>query len=120
MSDESREKTSIGLEANVAGFLCYLFGVISGVIILLLEKENKFVKFHALQSVLIFAVLFILNFILGFIPIIGWIGNLILIPVSLILWILMMVKAYKGEWYALPIIGEVAAKQAEAEEQVAK
>lgn len=115
MSDESKEKTSTGLDPNVAGFLSYLFGAISGVIFLLVEKENKFVKFHAMQSILVFVFLFILNFVLGFIPVLGWIGNLILVPVSLILWIFLMIKAYKGEWYHLPIVGEIAAKQAEVQ-----
>lgn|SRR5699024_1358722 len=50
----SETKTAIGLEENIAGLLCYLFTFVSGIIFLLIEKENKFVRFHAMQSLIFF------------------------------------------------------------------
>lgn len=104
-------KTSSGLQPNVAALLSYLAGFITGIIFYLIEKENKFVRFHAMQSILTFGGLFILQMILAFIPVIGW----ILIPVisiaSLILWIVLMIKAYQGEEFKLPIIADIAEKQ---------
>ncbi len=62
-------KTSLGLEENIEGVLCYLLGFITGIAFYLLEKENKFVRFHAMQSIIVFGALFILQraFILLFI-----------------------------------------------------
>lgn len=105
------QKSSTGLEANLAALLSYLFGIITGVIFFALEKDSKFVKFHAMQSILISAALFLLNIVLGFIPVIGWIVGVIIAPLSFILWIFLMVQAYKGKWYKLPILGDTAEKQ---------
>lgn len=104
-------ETSTGLDQNIAGLLCYLVGFVTGLIFYLLEKENKFVRFHAMQSIILSLVLFILSIVLGFIPVIGWIGTLLLGPISLVLWIVMMFKAYKGEWFKLPVIGDMAEQQ---------
>jgi uncharacterized membrane protein len=101
-------KTSSGLEPNVAGLLCYLVGWITGLIFFLIEKENEFVRFHALQSILLSVALIIVEIILWIIPIIGW----VLVPILgigiFILWIFMMVKAYQGKKIKLPIIGKIA------------
>ena len=104
-------KTSVGMQANMAGMLCYLFGWVSGLIFFLIEKENKFVKFHALQSITVFAVLSLLMIILPFIPILGWIVMLIVPILSFVLWVVLMVKAYQGECFKVPIAGEFAEKK---------
>ena len=112
---ESKEKSSSGLDQNVAGLLCYLFGFVSGLIFLLIEKENKFVRFHAIQSIgfnILVIVVWIINIILAFIPVLGWILIILLWIGMFILWILLMFKAYKGEKFKLPIIGNFAEKQA--------
>jgi uncharacterized membrane protein len=104
---EGKEQSSTGLEENVAGFFCYLLGFITGIIFLAVEKKSSFVKFHAMQSTITFLSLFIISLILGFIPIIG----LLVYPIwilSLILWLLLMVKALQGERYSLPIVGKMA------------
>ena len=51
------DKTSTGLAENVAGLLCYVLGWISGLIFILIEPENKFVRFHAIQSIFVFSIL---------------------------------------------------------------
>ncbi len=105
-------KTSSGLQPNVAALLSYLAGFITGIIFFLIEKENKFVRFHAMQSILTFGGLFILQMILAFIPVIGWILIPLISIASLILWIILMIKAYQGEEFKLPIIADIAEKQA--------
>jgi len=114
------EKTSLGLDENIEGLLCYALGWITGIVFLVLEKDNKFVRFHAMQSIATFLPLSILAWIIGSIFMwmpffIGWaiggiISTLIWILV-LILWLILMFKAYQGEMYKLPIVGDFAEKQ---------
>jgi len=101
---EEKEKSSTGLDENIAGFFCYLLGFITGIVFLVVEKKSNFVKFHAKQSTITFLILFVISLILGWIPIIGF---LVLI-LSLILWLFLMIKALKGERYMLPIVGKMA------------
>lgn len=101
--NEPTKKTSTGLQENVEGLLCYLGGWITGLIFFLIEKESKFVRFHAVQSIAVSVVLFVL----GFIPVV----NIFIWILSVILWILLMVKAYQGKMFKLPIIGNFAEKQ---------
>ncbi|HHY20514.1 MAG TPA: hypothetical protein GX525_01235 [Bacilli bacterium] len=108
---KSNKKTSSGLDENIAGLLCYLAWFITGIIFIFLEKENRFVRFHAIQSIITSVVLFVINIVLTSIPVIGWMIGLITAPVILVLWLLMMWKAYQGEWFKLPIVGNIAEKQ---------
>ena len=103
-------KSSTGMEENVAGLLCYLVGWLTGLIFFLIEKESKFVKFHAMQSIITFGALFIIIWIFTFIPIIGWAIASILCILEVVLWIVLMVKAYRGEKFKLPIAGDLAEK----------
>ena len=95
------------MDENVAGFLCYLLGFITGIVFLVVEKKSRFVKFHAMQSTITFLSLFIITIIIGWIPIIGLLVYLIWI-LSLILWLILMIKALRGERYSLPIVGKMA------------
>lgn len=104
------EKTSLNLNENVEGLLCYIVGWITGIIFLVLEKENKFVRFHALQSILTFLPLSILAWLLGWIPFVGWILGVLVWILTVILWLTLMLKAYGGEKYKLPIVGDIAEK----------
>jgi len=110
MSEQSN-KTSTGIQENVEGLLCYLGGWITGIIFFIIEKENKIVRFHAVQSIAISVVLMVVYFILGLIPIIGWIIMPFVGIASFILWIILMLKAYQGKMYKLPVIGDFAEKQ---------
>jgi len=103
-------KSSLGLDANVVACLSYVFGFITGILFYVLEKENKFVKFHAMQSIVVFGAFFVLNIILPFIPIIGWILLPIVWVASFVLWIILMIKAYQGERFKLPVAGDMAEK----------
>jgi uncharacterized membrane protein len=104
-------KSSTGLDQNVAGLLCYVVGFITGIIFLVLEKDNKFVKFHAMQSIFVFGGLVVVNLVLSVIPIIGWLVGLLLNLLIFVLWIVLMVQAYQGKQYKLPFIGDLAEKQ---------
>ena len=102
-----------GLSENSAAALSYLT-FIPAIIFLVLEPYNKskFVRFHAVQCIAFTVVAFAIHIVLMFIPIIGWLISLVLSLVFLVLWILCIMKASKGEWYKLPIIGDFALKQA--------
>ncbi|MFC2016709.1 DUF4870 domain-containing protein [Chloroflexota bacterium] len=105
------EKTSTGLSENVAGLLCYVLGWISGIVFILIEPENKFIRFHAIQSIVVFAVLNVAGFILGWIPVIGGFFTWIISALGFILWIVLMFKAYQGTKYKLPWAGDFAEKR---------
>ena len=104
-------KSSTGMQANFAALLSYVFGLVTGLVFFLVEKESKFVKFHAMQSICFSLALFVLSFVLVFIPIIGWIALPLVQLGGLILWIVFMIQAYQGKWFRAPVIGDFAAKQ---------
>ncbi len=96
---------------NILGAVAYLLGFITGVVLLLVEKKSKYVRFHAMQSTILFGGLFIVNLGLGFIPLLGWLVNVVLSLAGFVLWILLMWKAFNGETYKVPYVGELAEKQ---------
>jgi uncharacterized membrane protein len=100
--------TTTSLAPNVAGMLCYLGVWITGIIFLVLEQKNKWVRFHAAQSLIVFGSLFLISGIIGWIPFIGHVFSTIIGIVGFILWIVLMVKAYHGEYYKLPVAGDIA------------
>jgi len=101
------ERTGMGMKARTAGVLCYLFGWVTGLIFFLLEKQSRFVRFHAMQSILFFGILSILQGVFSRIPFYGAIGGALGL-VMFIGWIFMMVKAGRGEYYKLPLFGDLA------------
>jgi len=102
-------KTTVGMDANLAAALSYVFGWVSGLILFLIEKENKFVRFHAMQSIL-FSVAWIAVMVVLAITIVG----AFLIPVAglifFVLWIILIIKSFSGETFKLPVIGDMAEK----------
>ena len=123
---EAGGKTSMGMEPNVAGLLCYLFGWISGLIFFIMEKENKFVRFHAIQSIVVTGAISIVFIILriimsitfnpfafgfglwGVISIIWWLVWVL----AVVLMIVLMIQAYQGKKFKLPWAGDFAEKHA--------
>jgi uncharacterized membrane protein len=111
-----------GLTDNVAGMLAYIT-IIPAIIFLVMEPYNKkpFVRFHAFQCLFLAVASFVLGIalmIIGMIPVIGWVVTLVLTP---IIWILVLIvvivcllKAYQGQMWKLPVIGDMAEKQANA------
>ena len=119
MSQEFAKSSATGLAENVAGALAYVLGPITGVAFLVLEKESRFVRFHAMQSVLVGAVLIVLNFALNIldaillaIPFLGWLVSmgigLVVGLASLVLWLALMWAAFRGQEWELPWIGQQA------------
>jgi uncharacterized membrane protein len=107
-----------GLAENVAGLLCYVLGWITGLIFLLIDKR-PFVKFHAAQALVTFGALHIIQILfifLNFGSLLGgwstWILSTFIWGVlgllGFVLWILCMVKAYQGQRFKLPIVGDIA------------
>ena len=104
-------KTSMNIEETTAGVLCYVLGWITGIVFLILEKENSFVRFHAWQSILTFLPLSILAWALGWIPLFGWVLAALVWILIVILWLVLMFKAYQGERYKIPFAGDIADKE---------
>lgn len=113
--------SSTGLESNVAGALSYVLGFITGIVFLVLEKNDRFVRFHAAQSIVVSVVLVglslalsILSAVLGFIPFLGWVLALLLSVglglLSFVLWVMLMYKAFTGQEWEVPIAGQFARK----------
>ena len=99
------EKSSLGIDANLAAMLTYVFGFVTGILFLVLEKDNKFVRFHAMQSIFVFVTLAVFKFVLGFIPLLGMLIDMFILgPLTLIVWLLLMVKAYQGERFKVIVV----------------
>ncbi len=111
------EKSSTGLDENVAGLLCYVLGWVSGLVFFLLETENKFVRFHAIQSILVFGVITVAGIVLGWIPVIGWVFGGLIGVLGFVLWIILIIKAYQGVTFKLPWAGNLAEKWASSVEK---
>lgn len=96
-----------GLKKETAGALSYVLGPITGVVFLVLDKDDPFVKFHAMQSIVVFVSLFALQWALGLtiilLPLVPLVGI-----VSFILWLICIYKAWQGEEFALPFAGKIA------------
>lgn len=108
-----------GLQENVAGALSYLFGWITGIIFYLLEPDRPFVRFHAVQSIIVFGALSVLGIVFSIfsaIPGLGWILTFLLWPIvglaGFILWLVLIIKAYRGERFKLPVIDGMVEKWA--------
>ena len=110
--------TATGLSQNMAGALAYLLGPITGILFLVVEKENRFVRFHAMQSTVLSIAWIIVSYALSFfssVPLLGWligiVTSLVLGLGGFILWLLLMWKAFQGEEWELPVVGAFARKQ---------
>lgn len=100
--------TSTGLKPTTAALLCYVGIWVSGIIFFLIEEKNKFVRFHAAQSIVAFGTLTVARLILGWIPMVGDTFSAIIGVIAFIVWIVMIIKASKGQRYKLPWAGDVA------------
>lgn len=102
------EKSVTGLNKNTAGALSYVLGPITGVIFLVLEKDS-YVRFHAMQSVVVFVSLFVLQVLLGITIILAALAPLVSV-LSFVLWLLLIYKAWMGEEWEVPFLGAYARK----------
>ena len=105
------------MQQNIAALLCYVLGWLSGLVFFFIDKR-PFVRFHAMQSMLLFGGIHVLHLVLSWVlfPALRLWALLfavsgVLSLISLILWVLLMVKAYQNEWYKVPVIGDIADPQ---------
>lgn len=116
-----------GLEENVAAALCYLVGVLTGILFLVIDPYNRnpTIRFHAFQSIFAWIAAMVIGMALSMfsypiaaVPFIGWIIDILLwLAFSLgvlVLWLFLMYKAYNKERVVLPVIGVWAEKQAQS------
>jgi uncharacterized membrane protein len=109
-----------GMAENVAGLLCYVLGWVTGIIFFLIDKR-PYVRFHAAQSIVVFGGLHVLNIVIGIIFGAGFMmmGRMagfglgfalysLINLVAFVLWILLMVKAYQGEKFQVPVAAGIA------------
>ena len=109
MSNNRQGRSSLGnIDGNLAGLLCYALMWISGLVFFLVEKENKFVRFHAAQSLVLFAGLHVVTIVAGILPFIGGVITSLVSFFSIIFWIIGMYKAYTNEYFKFPIVGDIA------------
>ena len=108
-----------GLTDNMAGALAYV-PFIPAIVFLVLEpyNKNRFIRFHAFQCLFLTGALFAVGIALAIVAMIPFIG-LLTIPLHFVIWIgsivlavIMALKAYQGQKYKLPVIGDMAEKQA--------
>jgi len=99
--------TKTGLDPTVAGALAYLLGFVTGILFYIVEKDNPFVRFHALQSTILFGALFVVMMFFGLIPILGFLVNFLLGLCAFAAWLFLMVKASQGVAFKLPVIGDI-------------
>jgi len=109
MHDDKSQTTSI--PPGIAAFTSYFFPFVGGLIFLAIERENRFIRFHAAQSI-VFWICAIPVAILNFIPVIGWIVSLLFILV----WLFLLYQSWRGRNAELPVIGELARRQVFGEE----
>ncbi|MCD4844075.1 MAG: DUF4870 domain-containing protein [Methanosarcinales archaeon] len=108
-------ETETKSDDNLIAALAYVFTIITGIIIYLMEKDKpdkrRFVMFHAVQAIMLGVAMIALSIIvtiIAMIPIIGWLIAFLFPFAALAVWIFMIYKAYSGEEYHLPIIGDYA------------
>lgn len=115
MGNAKKPPESTGLDENTRAALSYLLGWLTGIVILLTERDSDYVRFHAMQSTITFLGLTVLWWlvIIMFFPVsyglwgITWLLRILVV----ILWLVLMIKAYQGEAFKLPVIGDIAADQ---------
>ncbi len=100
------EDSTGGMKKEMAGALSYVLGPVTGVIFLIISKD-PFVKFHAMQSIVVFLGLFILQWILGFTVILAFFIPIVWLA-EFVLWLLLIYKAWQGQEWEVPFFGKLA------------
>ncbi len=116
--------TSMGMQANVAAGLSYIVGWITGLIFFLSEKQNQFVRFHAMQSILFSGGLTVLYIVVWVLDVVFAVANIGVLAVlfgclfwlvglaAFVVWIILLINAFQGKKFKLPVIGDYAEKYA--------
>jgi uncharacterized membrane protein len=108
----------MGMQPNIEAGLSYVLGWVTGLIFFLMEKQNRFVRFHAMQSILFFGGLTVIQIILsviGSFPFLGLLTYLLGIALWLIFivgYIVLLINGFQGKYFKLPIVGDYAERYA--------
>ena len=113
---QAPQATSTGLDPKLAALLAYMFGWVSGLVFILIEKQHAEVRFHAAQSLVVSGALTAVYIVLNVLSVAGGFGTFALVSLlsllvgiaSLVLWIMLMVKGYALEHWKLPVAGDMA------------
>ncbi len=111
MNDAPKQSTSV--PQGIAGLIAYFAPLFGGLLFLFLERENKLVRFHAVQSILLWIFFIIISAVFSWIPVL----NILLWLFILIVWIFMMYQALMERQFELPVIGRIARRQAFGESE---
>ena len=107
--------STMGMDQNVAAGLSYVAGWVTGLIFFLLEKQNRFVRFNALQSIMLsgayIVFLIFISIVSGVLPFLGFLNGLATLGMFVI-WVILMVNAFQGKYFKLPVIGDYAERYA--------
>ncbi len=104
--------TSTGLQENIAALLCYVLGWVSGVIFLIIEPQNKLIRFHAFQSILVFGILTVVGLVFIPVPVLGVVLNWLCGVIGFVMWVVLMVMAAQEKKFKVPWVGNLAEKWA--------
>ncbi len=102
------QSSPIGLKKETAAALSYVLLIVTGVIFLLMER-NPFVRFHAMQSIVFSIAVFVVNTVLGIIPVINFIVPFLMLA-EFVLWLVLIYQASQGVEWELPVLGKYARK----------
>lgn len=108
--NSKKNPTVSGLDENIAGAISYI--AIVGLVFIFIEKENQFVRFHALQAIFTTLAIFVISIVLGIIPVLGLVVLFMLTPLFFLLFIFLLYQAYNGKRFKLPFVGDLAEKYA--------
>ena len=100
-----------GFTPEVAAVLAYLGGLITGIVMLAVEKEDRFVRFHAMQSTVTFLIVLVAQLAMTGLPVFGRALYFPFVAGVAALWIFLMIQAFNGRRYKLPYIGDFAERQ---------
>jgi uncharacterized membrane protein len=123
LNDQNAPLTSTGLDPKLAGLLCYVLGIVTGLIFFLIEKGNDVVRFHAAQSIVFGGAVIVLWIVLMMLGLIAStisfsLASLFAILTPLvglgffIVWIILLIKGYSGTKWKLPFLGDIAERMA--------
>ena len=91
-----------GLSENKASAFAYVGLFVTGIIVLLMEKENKVLRFHGLQSTVVLGALYLVRMMLGWIPLVGWVINIAFVAA----WLFLTLMAFAGVTFKVPVVGD--------------
>jgi uncharacterized membrane protein len=100
-----------GLSPQIAGAIAYVGGLVTGIVVLAVEKDDRFVRFHAMQSIVFFGAVLVAHLALSGVP---FLGKVLYVPFLLGVvgvWAFLIYQAFNGHRYKLPYIGDFAERQ---------